>query len=176
MIHRMTLRTLAVIVVIAGIVAAIVVTNFRSDGASSAAAGDPCPPLEPDAARTLQMLLPDEWRIERAAVRDAERTRESDGAPVSFIAAWILDAGGARATDEPAIYVWEGGMLREHEEVPKAHYVLNDAAAQVTYDTSGSGQRADVRRATRDARTLREPYSPDDPAAVAAAACLRDET
>jgi hypothetical protein len=173
--RNMTNRVVAVVAVIAAIIGVIVVSTLRQRVPEyGTTATVPCAPLENAEVATLQLLLPTGWTIERTAVHDADRTRPGDGAPVTFVAAWIRDGSGARVTDEPALYVWEGGTLRAHADVPKSHYVLNDAAARITLDTAEAGARGDIRRTTRDARTLPEPYSPEDPAARAAADCLRD--
>jgi hypothetical protein len=173
---RLADRLGALLAVLLGIAVLVIGWSLlQRDSGRADVAGDACRALEQDALGTLQLLLPDGWTVERAVVQDAaDRTREHDGAPVSFVAAWVRDAAGAYATTEPALYVWEGGTAPRHEALPKSHYLLNDAAAVITRDTTGRGDRADMRRALPDARALRQPYSEDEPAARAAVACLTD--
>lgn len=169
-------RLLAVSVITIGIVVVLVfVTRSNADRLAAAPEQpDQCRPLDSSSVATLQLYLPSGWTFGRTAVTDSpDRTRDTDGAPVSFVAAWVLDADGRRATDEPALFVWEGGTSRRHDELPKSHYVLNDAAARVARHDADAGAGADVRRAVTDARTLAQPYSDTDPTALAAVACLR---
>lgn len=137
---------------------------------SGARSPNACYPPGPLVAGGLVRGIPKAHTVEAAAaVDDPARVRSFDGAPSSYVAAWISNASGERM-GEPALWVIEGGAGREHDRRAKSYYPLNDAAAALTAARIESdGER---RRPITDARALRVPYREDHPSALAALHCL----
>lgn len=135
-----------------------------------------CAQLDPGSQATLRKIVPREWNLDTTAVAVAtNRNRQHDGAPVSYVAAWLRDANGDRETG-PALWVWEGGTEPEHDRWAKRIMNLNDAAVAAVdagYELTEDGKLANARRRIPDARLLpNNPYDPTDAEVQALLACL----
>lgn len=134
-----------------------------------------CFPLPSTAAATLRRPLPPGWRlVDGVFVNLQNRRREFDGAPVSVVAAWVVDSAGTPVTAVPTLWIWSGGISAEYQTFPKTYYFLNDAASEVLeagYAVMDDAM-AESFRPFPDARTLARPFSEDGREALQALACL----
>jgi hypothetical protein len=90
-----------------------------------------------------------------------------DGAPVTSVAAWILDQDGALLYDAPGLWIIDGGTAAG-STAPRGFHALNDVALQAFDDFMESldDETRAVRNPLRDARQHREPFGEDDPEVI----------
>lgn len=162
-------------VVVAAGVGSVALWSLQTDRVD--AAPSQCMELNSSAQATLRRVLPRQWRLKRTAVSlSTQRTRQHDGAPVSYVAAELVDVDGNLASAIPAVWVWEGGADPKHDRWPKRIMNLNESAVRIVeagYQFTEDGALANGRRRIPDARSIPMPYTPDDPEVKALLACFQ---